>query len=356
MTSENLKVVMMAGGTGGHVFPALAIADELRARGAEVTWLGTSRGIEARLVPNAGIKLHTLTIEGVRGKGLVALLKAPFRLIQAISQARRVLIDEGADVVVGLGGFASGPGGVAAKSMGVPLLIHEQNAVAGTTNRILAKLATRVYEAFPNSLPRAKVTGNPVRQSIADVHPVDLSDGERPLKLLVLGGSLGAQALNEIVPEALSKLADDIELQVIHQTGERLHEQAVETFKEKGVDADVRPFIADMAEAYGWADLVVCRSGALTVSELAAAGRAAFLVPYPHAIDDHQTKNGEWLVNQGAAVIHQQAELRASDLSRFIETMYRDRKRLQAMSDASRKLGTTNAAAIVADGCQEVAN
>ncbi|NIB40058.1 undecaprenyldiphospho-muramoylpentapeptide beta-N-acetylglucosaminyltransferase [Pseudomaricurvus alkylphenolicus] len=356
-TSANapLNVVVMAGGTGGHVFPALSVAEELRERGARVRWLGTARGIEAELVPAANIDLHCLTIEGVRGKGALTKLKAPWLLLKAVWQARKVLKSEPVDVVLGLGGFASGPGGVAAWLMGVPLVVHEQNAVAGTTNRWLAKLTPHALEAFPGSLPKARHVGNPVRTSIGAIADLKVRQ-QRPLRLLVLGGSLGALALNELVPKALALLSAEQRPQVRHQTGKRHLQSAKDHYGAAGVDAEVVDFIEDMAAAYEWADVVVCRSGALTVSELTLAGRGALLVPFPFAIDDHQTLNARWLEQKGAARLCQQKELTPENLAEFIQEITSQPERCVAMGAAARSLAMPNAASDVADRCQQVAH
>jgi len=349
-----LSVVIMAGGTGGHVFPALAVAEKLRQRGAALNWLGTARGLEAEVVPAAGIQLHCLSIEGVRGKGVLAILKAPFLLLHAVWQARRILKRLGADVVLGFGGFASGPGGVAAWLMKTPLIIHEQNAIAGTTNRWLAKIASRILVAFPQSLPGARHVGNPVRDSIAAVEPLQLDD-RRPLHLLILGGSLGATALNQLLPQALAHIDPSLRPQVRHQCGRRHQEATTAAYRAQGVAAEVLPFVEDMAEAYGWADLVICRAGALTVSELTLAGRAALLLPYPHAIDDHQTHNARWLQQNGAAELQQQADANAENLAAFITRMNADRDRLQNMAARARSLAMPEAANQVADCCEQLA-
>ncbi len=351
MTAKAMKVVIMAGGTGGHVFPALAVAEELRARGAEISWLGTARGIEAELVPAAGIALHCLAIEGVRGKGLVALIKAPWLLLTAVWQARTILKQEQADVVLGLGGFASGPGGVAAWLSNTPLLIHEQNAVAGTTNRWLSKIADLVMEAFPGSLPNAKHVGNPVRKTIGKTAAVAPELGA-PLKLLVLGGSLGALALNELLPKGLSLLSSERRPQVKHQTGKRHLEVTQSAYAEQKVEAQVVDFIGDMAAAYDWADVIICRAGALTVSELTLAGRAAMLVPFPYAIDDHQTKNASWLVDNEAGVMHQQADLTPEMIADYLQKFDDNRELLLTMSSNARALAMPDAAKHVADYCE----
>ncbi|MGH1373830.1 MAG: undecaprenyldiphospho-muramoylpentapeptide beta-N-acetylglucosaminyltransferase [Cellvibrionaceae bacterium] len=351
----SLKVIVMAGGTGGHVFPALSVAEKLKQRGATISWLGTARGIEAELVPAAGIKLHCLTIEGVRGRGLGAKLKAPWLLVKAVLQARRILRQEQADIVLGLGGFASGPGGVAAWLMRKPLLIHEQNAVAGTTNRWLSKIANRVMAAFPNSLEDAIHVGNPVRDSIGVVEPVD-ENKTGSLNVLVLGGSLGALALNELLPKALASIDEQERPQVMHQTGKRHLAVTKALYHDQKVNAEVVEFIADMAAAYQWADVIVCRAGALTVSELTLAGRTALLVPFPFAIDDHQTKNAQWLADNNAGVLIQQKDLTVEKIVSFITDLSRDRKRLVQMSNNAKALAMPNAANDVADYCEQAAS
>ena len=356
MSAEAKKIMIMAGGTGGHVFPALAVADELRSRGVDVEWFGTRRGIEAELVPANNIPLHFIEVAGVRGKGVMTLLKAPLLLLKAVSQARALLKQHRPDAVLGMGGFASGPGGLAARLLGIPVVIHEQNAVAGTTNRWLAKLARRVMEAFPGSLPKGQHCGNPVRREIAELPaPAQrlVRNGDRP-HLLVLGGSLGAQAINEVLPLAVSGLPQQEWPQIWHQTGRDRAITTAEQYSEVGVEAHVVPFIDDMAEAYGWADLVVCRAGALTVSELASAGVGSVLIPYPHAIDDHQTKNGQWLVGRGAAELMQQAQLSPEKLALQLQQLLGDRNRLLAMAEGARALAQPNAVRDVADACEEL--
>lgn len=347
----------MAGGTGGHVFPALAVAQELRDRDVAVTWLGTRRGIEAELVTNHKFPIDYIDVEGVRGRGIVKLLKAPFVLIKAIWQSVNVIRNQKPDVVLGLGGFVSGPGGVAARLLGLPLVIHEQNAIAGTTNKLLSKIASRVLEAFPGAFPggspRGEWVGNPVRKEITAL-PVSQQASDRPLRLLVLGGSLGALAINQQVPAALALLEQSARPQVRHQCG-RAHLAATEkAYGAVGVEANIEPFIADMAEAYGWADMVICRAGALTVAELTAAGVGALLIPYPHAIDDHQTKNGEWLVGQRAALLIQQSDLTAEKLAVLISEWSGDREKLQAMAVNARQMAKAGVAESMADVCMEV--
>ena len=348
------KFLVMAGGTGGHVFPALAVAKALQDQGASVEWLGTQRGIESQLIPAAEIPLHFITVEGIRGRGRAALLKAPLQISKAILQARRVVKEVSPDAVLGFGGFATGPGGVAARMSGIPLIIHEQNAVAGTTNRLLARIATRVLEAFPSGLPAAKQVGNPVRSEIAELPvPAERVGKQQPLRLLILGGSLGAVAINELVPQAIAKLAPSIRPSVVHQAGQRHLDVAREAYERAEVEADVVPFIADMAAAYANADLVICRSGALTVSEIAAAGLGAIMVPFPFAIDDHQTKNGEWLAAAGAAMVIQQDELDADKLADILRDLFANPEKLLAMAEAARKVAIPDATEQVLAVCRE---
>ena len=349
-------MLVMAGGTGGHVFPALAVARELQQRGVAVQWLGTRNGIEADLVPAAGIDLHCIEIEGVRGTGIARWLKAPFKIMRAIWQAMKIIREQKPDTVLGLGGFASGPGGVAARLLRKPLVIHEQNAVAGTTNKLLAKIATRVLTAFPDVLAGAQCTGNPVRSDIAALPEpqTHIAASDRPLRLLVLGGSLGALAINQCVPEALALLPEDSRPQVRHQCGRKHESVTQQAYCDAGVEASVEPFIDDMASAYSWADLVLCRAGALTVSELAAAGVGAVLVPYPHAIDDHQTANARWLSDVGAAVLLPQSDMSAESLADLLQSSLSDKPHLLAMAGRARKLAQTDAASVVADVCEEV--
>jgi len=357
--NEALKVVVMAGGTGGHVFPALSVASALREQGATVEWLGTARGIESELVPKAGITLHCLTIEGVRGKGIFSKLKAPLLLISAIIQALLVLRKLRPQVVLGLGGFASGPGGVAAWLLGIPLVIHEQNAVAGTTNKLLARFALKRLEAFPNSLPDALHVGNPVRVEIGELMSPETrlqAANNKPLRLLVLGGSLGALVLNETLPQALALIPEAHRPQVRHQTGKRHLESTQGLYQAAEVKAEVLSFIESMDEAYGWADVVICRAGALTVSELTAAGCAALLVPYPYAIDDHQTKNALWLVSHQAAVLQPQSSMNAESIAEFITAMTDDRVELINMAKNAKALALPEAANTVMNVCIEAAN
>ncbi len=353
-------VLITAGGTGGHVFPALAVAEQLRALGVPVVWLGTRRGLEAQLVPAADIPIEWLEVSGLRGSGLKRLLNAPLMLLRAVLQAVVIVRRLRPRLVLGMGGFVSGPGGVAARCLGIPLVVHEQNAIAGMTNRWLARLATRVLEAVPGTFPaarRAEVVGNPVRPDIAALTPpaARLSDRRGRGRLLVLGGSQGARALNEMLPAALARIDPAERPEVWHQTGSRWHEQTVSGYRAVSVTARVEPFIDDMARAYGWADLVLCRAGALTVAELAAAGVAALLIPFPFAVDDHQTVNARFLVQAGAACLLPQAELSSGRLAEQLTQLFGDRPRLLAMATAARNEARPDAAAALARICLEVA-
>ncbi len=355
-----LTVMVMAGGTGGHVFPALATAQCLREAGAEVFWLGTRRGIEARLVPEREIAMEWIRVEGLRGSGLGRLLKAPFKLALALVQAMRVIRRRRPSVALGMGGFASGPGGLMARLMGVPLIVHEQNRVPGMTNQWLARMATRVFEAFPGSFPmqrRARACGNPVRREIAQLSPPQQRFAGRgeALRLLVLGGSQGARALNESLPAALARMPEVMRVLVRHQTGTADLQHTQAAYRRYGVEARVSAFIEDMAEAYAWADLVVARAGALTLSELAAVGLGSVLVPYPHAVDDHQTKNASWLIEACAARLLPQSELNADSLATMLEDLLKDRESLLEMAMAARAIALVEADRIVAAACLEVA-
>ncbi|KGA02813.1 UDP-diphospho-muramoylpentapeptide beta-N- acetylglucosaminyltransferase [Cobetia amphilecti] len=349
----------MAGGTGGHVIPALSLARALAAAGHEIHWLGSPRGIENRLVPDAGYPLHRVEVAGLRGKGLAGYAAIPFRLARAVLQARRVIRELKPVLVVGLGGFASGPGGLAARLEGIPLIIHEQNAIAGLTNKVLARMATRVYAAFPGAFPPAlgaQVVGNPVRDEIADVgaaeRVIETAGESRALHLLVMGGSLGAQALNETLAPALALLPEASRPVVRHQAGRDKQEATLAAYQAAGVTAEVSEFIGDMAEAYAWADLVVCRAGALTVAELAAAGRPAVLVPFPHAVDDHQTVNAAVLVKADAARLIPQNTLTAERLAETLAELL-DPKILTGMAARARNSAELDAVATMLAGCME---
>lgn len=353
-------VLIMAGGTGGHVFPALAIARALRGRNENVVWLGTRQGLEARIVPQDGFTLETIRVGGLRRKGVGAWLLAPWRLLLAMIDALRVVRRRRPKIVLGMGGFASGPGGLAAWLLGRPLVIHEQNAVAGLTNRLLAGLAREVLEAFPGSFSagrKTRMTGNPVRSDICALPgPRERFAGRSgPLRVLVLGGSQGARVLNETVPKSLALLPVTARPEIWHQAGETTLAVAREAYREAGIAARVDAFIADMAGAYAWADLVICRSGALTVSELAAAGLPAVLVPFPGAVDDHQTRNAAYLVDQGAAVLVPQPELSPQRLAAEIARFGADRSLVLECALRARGLARPEATIEIADLCQRIA-
>lgn len=353
-----VHIMIMAGGTGGHIFPALAVADAMQRQGHQVTWLGTHGGMESRLVPLAGYPMEFIKVQGLRGNGLVRWVMAPIKVMIAVLQALRVVIKLRPNVVLGMGGFASGPGGVAAWMLRCPLVIHEQNAAPGLTNRLLSKLATRALEAFPNSLQKAELTGNPVRQSIAGLALPETryAQHDGALRILILGGSQGALVLNQIVPLALAGLAEHQSLQIWHQCGERHLETTTHTYEAADVKARVTAFIDDMAAAYDWADLVICRAGALTVSELATAGLASLLIPFPHAVDDHQTKNAQWLAEQNAAVLLPQAKCSVDVLIETLRHMLMNgRDGLLKMAEKARQLAQPDATQRVAMHCLEVA-
>ncbi|HXC58386.1 MAG TPA: undecaprenyldiphospho-muramoylpentapeptide beta-N-acetylglucosaminyltransferase [Steroidobacteraceae bacterium] len=352
-------ILVMAGGTGGHVFPALALARLLRAHSREVIWLGTRRGLEARVVPAEGFPIEWLSMAGIRGKGPVSMLKAPFMLARALWEALRIVRRLRPSVVVGLGGFVAGPGGLAAWLCRRPLLIHEQNAVAGYTNRCLAHLAREVLTAFPAAFAgnrKTRLIGNPVRADIAalPVPETRFADRTGPIRLLVVGGSLGAMRLNQVVPQALAKIqsiAGSPSITVRHQTGEKHLQAAQSAYAAAAVHGDVTAFINDMAEALAWADLVVCRAGALTVAELAAAGVGSILVPYPHAVDDHQTHNAQFLVQVGAARCVGDAALTPDALATLLIKLCADRAPLLEMARAARGVARPDAAQALFDAC-----
>lgn len=343
-------VLIMAGGTGGHVFPALAVARDLRGAGIAVAWLGSHGGMEERVVAADGIPFHGLHIRGLRGKGALTWLLTPVRLLVAVAEALAVMIRLRPRVVLGMGGFASGPGGLAAWLLRRPLVIHEQNAVAGWTNRVLSRFARRTLAAYPNALPGAELVGNPVRSAIATLPTpeVRFAGREGAMRVLVLGGSQGARALNQRVPEALGWVSRKIPVEVIHQAGNLDEVSTRETYARLGVPAEVHAFIDDMAARYAWADLLVCRAGALTLAEVAAAGVGSILVPYPHAVDDHQTRNAEYLVSAGAAVLQPQDTLTDATLAETLGALLADRRRLSEMATRARELARGDATATVA--------
>jgi len=360
------RIVIMAGGTGGHVFPALAVAQELIEKGWQVSWLGTQKGLESRVIPEQGIEIDWLSVAGVRGKGWLSKITAVLLLIKACIQALKILRQRKPDVVLGMGGFVAGPGGLMAKLLGIPLVIHEQNRVPGTTNRLLARMANQVLEAFPGSFNKkvnAKFTGNPLRKqfgricslqiatlppSLAVVDSAERREAHQGINILVVGGSQGAQVLNEVVPDALAALRIDEMVQIKHQTGAAMQEQVKSRYKELGVNAEVQAFIEDMVSAYQWADLVICRSGAMTVSEVAAAGVPAIFIPLPNAIDDHQTANARYLTDAGAGLLLMQKDLNAATL---VEHITKVLKQLDVMSKTAKEYARLDATEIVAGVC-----
>ncbi|MGV6826047.1 MAG: undecaprenyldiphospho-muramoylpentapeptide beta-N-acetylglucosaminyltransferase [bacterium] len=352
------RVIVMAGGTGGHVFPALAVAEELQTRGWEVTWLGTPDSFESRVIPKKGFPLKLVNSFRLRGQRVTDLLFAPFRLVRACAQAWAVLREVQPNVVLGMGGFVTGPGGICAVIMRLPLVIHEQNALPGMTNRWLSRVASSVLEAFPGSFPasrQAKDTGNPVRKEIVALAEHSAAEeSHQPIRVLVLGGSLGALALNETVPQSLAAIDGEHLIEVRHQAGRDKADVAREAYGRVSFPAQVTEFIDDMAEAYEWADVVICRAGALTVSELAIAGVASILVPYPYAVDDHQTVNASFLVNADAGILMPQEQMSVTNLKQQLEALFSNPARIQSMGQAARRVGRPNATHQVADICEEV--
>jgi UDP-N-acetylglucosamine--N-acetylmuramyl-(pentapeptide) pyrophosphoryl-undecaprenol N-acetylglucosamine transferase len=349
-------VLIMAGGTGGHIFPGLAVADELKRMRTPVIWIGGIGGLEQQLVPQYGWKLETLPIAGVRGKGIVAKLTAPFRLARAVAAALALFKRHMPQSVLSMGGYAAAPGGLAARLAKIPLVVHEQNRVPGMTNRMLQRFATRVLTGFADVFPNGEWVGNPVRATIAAIAPPAerYADREGALRLLVLGGSQGAQSLNSALPDVLRRRGTRLAVEVRHQCGAKHFDQARAAYMRANIEADVVPFEDDMARAYAWADLVICRSGALTLAELAAAGVPAILVPFPHAVDDHQTRNAEAMVAAGGARLVVEGDDFVKRLGAAFEEIG-DRAKLLKMAEAARTLAKPDAARRIADICIEVA-
>jgi UDP-N-acetylglucosamine--N-acetylmuramyl-(pentapeptide) pyrophosphoryl-undecaprenol N-acetylglucosamine transferase len=348
-------IVIMAGGTGGHVFPGLAVAAAMRARAWDVVWLGHPEGMESRLVPKHGIPMKPVRFGGLRGKGLVTALLLPLNLLRAFAQSIAALRAVRPSVVLGMGGYVAFPGGMMAVLLGAPLVVHEQNSIAGLTNTVLARIADRVLVAFPDALAGAQWTGNPVRAEVAGVAEPSGRYAARdgPLQLLVVGGSLGARALNEAVPRALALLPAAQRPQVLHQSGANQLQALRDAYGQAGVEARTVEFIDDMAAAYAAADLVICRAGAMTVAEVACVGVASLLVPYPHAVDDHQTTNARFLADRDAALLVPQAELTPERLAATLQSL--DRPRLTDIATRARALARPDATALVADACEAVA-
>jgi UDP-N-acetylglucosamine--N-acetylmuramyl-(pentapeptide) pyrophosphoryl-undecaprenol N-acetylglucosamine transferase len=348
-------IMIMAGGTGGHVYPAMAVADYLKAQGWKVVWLCTEGGMENRLIEGKFYEKAMMTMQGVRGKGLLGWLLLPIKLLKAFAQSRAALKQHQPNVVLGMGGFAAFPGGFMAKLMHKPLVIHEQNSIAGLTNRVLAKLANRVLAAFPAAFgTKAQLVGNPVRQDITQLLAPQQRYSQRTgkLKLLVVGGSLGAAALNEVIPKALANFPKET-FEVVHQAGEKQIAALQANYKKAGVQADTKAFINNMAEMYAWADVVICRAGALTIAELACVGVASVLVPFPFAVDDHQTYNAKYLSDAGAAQLIQQSEFNVQQATEILRNLTRES--CLGMALKAKALAKPEATETVAKICMEVA-
>lgn len=355
------KILITAGGTGGHVFPALAVAGDLRAHGATVIWLGTREGIESRLVPAAGIEIEYLQIRSLRGGGWLRWLLLPMRLNMAMLQAWRILRRHRPDAVLAMGGYAAGPGSLMASLLRIPLIVHEQNAVAGFTNRWLARLADALLAGFPGTFSDhhgVRVVGNPVRPEILalDPPPQRFAGRSGRLRVLVVGGSQGAQIFNRTIPEAVQGMAAAVRPEIWHQTGARDERAVTEAYRPFMPEARVTAFIDDMAAAYAWADLVVCRAGAMTVAELAVAGVASLLVPYPHAADDHQTANARFLAAHHAAELVPQSEFSPARLGELLSELAGNRQTLLRMAEQARACAVTDATETVAQICLEAAH
>jgi UDP-N-acetylglucosamine--N-acetylmuramyl-(pentapeptide) pyrophosphoryl-undecaprenol N-acetylglucosamine transferase len=345
-------ILIMAGGTGGHIFPGLAVAEQMRAAGWEVVWMGARGGMEERLVPRHGYRSAWIRARAARGKGLVQKLLLPANLLYSFWESARYIRRLKPDVVLGLGGYVAFPGGMMASLLNRPLALHEQNAIAGLANRVLAQVSDKVMVAFPHALKGAEWTGNPVRAEIAGLRsPEDRFQGRAgPLRLLVVGGSLGAQALNEALPKALASMNE--KPQVVHQAGEKHLHALKKHYAEAGVEGELVAFIDDMARRYAEADLVICRAGAVTIAELSAGGMASILVPFPHAVDDHQTANARFLADRGAAILVQQRDLSPQRLAELIRGL--DRAKLLDMAKKARALGKPEAARVVAERCMQL--
>ena len=354
------RLLVVAAGTGGHVYPALAVAERLRSLGVDVSWLGTAVGIESRLVPAAGFPFHASKVAGLRGKGLARWLAAPVLLARSALRAIAILARVRPHVVLGMGGYGAGPGGLMARAFGIPLVIHEQNAIPGFTNRILARFATCVLEAFPETFAsrrHAIHTGNPVRETLARSPSPEtrLAGRGGRLRVLVVGGSQGARALNEVVPRALATGSLGARVTVRHQCGIANVEATRTGYAAAGVDAEISGYIEDMGAAYAWTDVAVCRAGAMTVAELAAAGVASILVPFPYATDDHQSRNARHLADRGAAVVLAESGLDADSLAAVLGSLDEDRRRVESMSRAAYDTAVRDATQRVAARCLEVA-
>ncbi len=347
-------ILIMAGGTGGHVFPGLAVADEMRSRGWNVVWMGARSGMEARLIPARGYPVEWIRAAALRGKGFAAKLWLPLTLLIGFWQSARAIFRIRPDVVLGMGGYVAFPGGMMASLLARPLAVHEQNAIAGLTNRVLAGIADKALTAFPHALKNAEWTGNPVRADIAAIaQPAARYAGRSgPLRLLVVGGSQGAQALNDALPQALALLPLAERPLVVHQAGERNLDHLQKNYAKENIQGELLSFIDDMARRYAEADLVICRAGAMTIAELSAGGMASVLVPFPHAVDDHQSANARFLSERGAAILLAQEKLTPENLAGLLRSL--DRKALVAMAEKARLLGKPDAARVVADRCAQL--
>ncbi len=347
--------MIMAGGTGGHVFPALAIADKLRQAGEKVIWMGTKKGLEARVVPQAGYAVEWLSVNGLRGKGVLTLFLAPFKMLQALFQAGSILLKHKPKAVLGMGGFVSGPGGIMSWLMRVPLFLHEQNAVVGLTNQWLSRVCTQIFYGFPTPQKQIKeglYVGNPVRNELLNIVKTTSDKG---LNLLIIGGSLGATQLNKTVPAAI-QLLEDSDINIIHQCGERHLELTEAAYQSVKSAYQIKPFIDDMRQAYEWADFIICRSGALTIAEITNVGLASILVPYPYAVDDHQTANASMLKECLGAKIINDNEITAQSLADLLSQNFCDIEKRQLMAVAAKSLAMPNATQKVVDEILRVAN
>ncbi len=355
-----MKMLMvMAGGTGGHIYPALAIAKELQKKGVSIVWLGTREGLEARVIPEQGFDIEWIDIKGVRGTGLVRWLKLPLQLSKAVLQAMAIFKRRQPDALLSMGGFVAGPGGIAGKLKRIPLILHEANAIVGLTNKVLAHIATKVMCAFPNTkglVNDAEVVGNPVRDDIIALHQPNqrLSQNEARLRLLIVGGSQGALSLNQALPKAVSLLDNSIRPQIRHQTGRGRAETVIQDYKDNSLEVDVREYLDDIADSYAWADLIICRAGAMTVAEITSAGLPALIVPYPHSAGDHQVFNAEYLVENGAADLLLHQDLTSESLAVKLSALLTDRERLTQMAANTLALAKTDATKKAVRVCEKV--
>ena len=353
MTSKQKHLLVVAGGTGGHIFPGIAVAEHLHHQGWTISWIGTADRMEAQLVPKYGFDIDFVEVQGVRGNGVARLLKAPFMVLKAILSAKKLIQQRKPAVILAMGGYVTGPVGIAAKICGVPLVIHEQNAVAGFSNKILAKFANQVLSAFPSAFAKnVEVVGNPVRASVRAIKRKALTE---KLNILVVGGSLGAKILNERLPEVFSTLAKEYAINVRHQSGRNHQDGLIRTYSDSEFDVQVDEFIHDMDAAYAWADLVICRAGALTVSEVAAAGKAALFVPLPHAVDDHQTANARYLVDKQGALLVPQKHFTTEQLVEVLTPYFKQPNLLSDMAEKAQKLAKFDATERVGDVCIKLA-